>query len=161
MTSESLATQLKPLVNNRPRSKPASMQVVARLEEGDGFVAGSWVEFRVPENIVRPSFNGSVHLFSQLREAVRRASGDYTWAIRYASQVTRENMPFLHSSQTKTILFDPFMPFRDLTREFSSSRVLVWQIFPSNAYYFKTQAEAKSVTAQLTMLNSLCEGEKS
>jgi hypothetical protein len=90
-----------------------------------------------------------------MKEALRKLTGDYSWSIRYASQIRRENMPFLHSSNTKCIMFDPFMPFRDPVREFFQTRVFLWQIFESNSYYFKTQQEARNVTAELDMLKHI------
>jgi len=94
-------------------------------------------------------------LFNQLRDALRVLSGDSTWALRYASQIQRENHPFLHSGQNRIIMFDPFMPFRDPIQEFLSTRVFLWQVFPSNAYYFKLQKEVKDCQAQLDAVAAL------
>jgi len=153
---EDISTQLKEIRSN-VKVKPSTdqIQIVAELEEGTQCVEGSWILFRPQEPSKRLNIYNNVHLFSQLKEAMRRLSGDFSWSIRYASQVRRENMPFLHSANTRTILFDPFMCFRDPIREFFSTKYFLWQIMPSNSYYFKSQAEQQAVFNELEMLASL------
>jgi hypothetical protein len=131
------------------------IQIVARVEEGEGFGPGTWIEFKHVPGEKKLMINNNLHLFSQLKEAMRRLTKDYSWSIRYASQIRRENMPFLHSSNTKCIMFDPFMAFRDPVREFFHSHTFLWQIFESNSYYFKTQQAARDVSTEIEMLKQV------
>lgn len=151
--NSSLQDQLREALPPR-REKPAP-QIIAYLYEGDSVQAESWIEFRPADSAKKLRFRSKIDLFTQMRDALRLLSGDNTWALRYASQIHRENHPFLHSGQKRTILFDPFMAFRDPVREFLSTRVFVWQVFPSNSYYFKLQREVQDCQSQLDAVNAL------
>lgn len=153
-THTSMADQLRDTFGTPARRKPTP-QIVATLNEGVRVEADSWVEFRPIDPTKKPRFRNKIDLFNQLRDALRLLSGDSTWAIRYASQIQRENHPFLHSGKNRIIMFDPFMSFRDPLQEFLSTRFFLWQVFPSNAYYFKLQKEVKDCQAQIDALEAL------
>lgn len=128
--------------------------IVATLNEGEKWEADSWIMFE-PANGVMPKIVTTMHLFYQLRDAIRWATGDKSWSVRYASQITRENVPFLHCTTSKSIVFDPLSMFRDPVREFHKNRYFLWGIHPSQAHYFKTMEEAALVDQEIKTLDAL------
>lgn len=137
----------------RPRRHQPIIEAV--LNEGQFVEADSWIEFRPLPDVKKINFRTRLDMFVNFRDALRLLSRDSSWSLRYASQIKFENMPFLHSSQTRTIMFDPFMAFRDPLREFAAQRSFIWQIYPSNSYFFKMQREVHECEDRLALLKSL------
>jgi len=105
----------------------------------------AWVTFRFINNAARPRIISLGHLYSELRRALQTLTQDRSWSVRYASQVRRENFPFLHSAQELQILLDPLAPLRDPIRELLKDGYLCWQLFPSQSYYFKSLEDAEAI----------------
>lgn len=140
-----------------PKNKNRN-RVRASLHEGTKWEDGDWVMFE-PETEKHLHVSSVNHLFVQLRDAMRQATGDMSWAVRHASQVKRENMPFLHCASRKLIIFDPMGMFRDPVREFYSKKYFLWSIFPSQAYYFKPLEEVERVESEARLIRELREAE--
>lgn len=134
-------------------------RIKASLAEGTKWEDGDWIMFE-PETEKHLHIASPHHLFIQLRDAMRQATGDMSWAVRHASQIRRENMPFLHCASKKLIVFDPMAPFRDPVREFYSKKHFLWSIFPSQSYYFKPIDEFSRVESELRLLKELREAEE-
>jgi hypothetical protein len=152
--SKNLRSQLqeiRPEVRASTRKPPL---VVATLNEGTAWVEDSWVLFE-PTAKDRLYVSSPAHLFSILRDAVRLATGDDTWSVRYASQIKRENVPFLHCSSSNHILFDPFALFRDPIRELYTKRYFLWPIAASQSYFFKPYDEVRELDAKLKTIEDL------
>lgn len=152
--TKSIRSQLEVL---RPEVRPSNRKtplVKAELREGEAWEDESWVLFE-PATKDRLYFANTAHLFSLLRDAVRTATGDDTWSVRYASQVKRENVPFLHCSSSNSIIFDPFALFRDPIRELYTKRYFLWPITASQSYYFKPYEEMRELDAKLRSLEEL------
>lgn len=87
--------------------------------------------------------------YLELRRCIRLLTGDQTWSIRYASQITGQLLPMLHSSQELRILIDPMAPYRDPTRHLASTGTLSLLELPSNAHYFLTRENFEAQLARL------------
>lgn len=152
------ALQAQITAGNLQVAKKNRNRIKATLHEGTRWEDGDWVVFE-PENEKHLHIASVHHLFVQLRDAMRQATGDLSWAVRHASQVKRENMPFLHCASKKLIMFDPMSMFRDPVREFYAKKYFLWSIFPSQAYYFKSMEEFTRVEAELKLLRELKQAE--
>ena len=152
--AKGLRSQLQEI---RPEVRPANRKaplVLAQLNEGKEWKDESWVLFE-PAGKERLYVANTAHLFSVLRDAVRVATGDDTWSVRYASQIKRENVPFLHCSSSNSIIFDPFALFRDPIRELYTKRYFLWPIAASQSYFFKPYEEVKELDNKLRHLEEL------
>lgn len=117
-------------------------------------LADGWVTFKFSNPGARPRVVDLAHLYKGLRKALQEVTGDSSWRIRFASQVKNENMPFLHSSATRTVLLDPLAHLRDPVRELVKDGYLSWQIYPSQVYYFKPVEEVNRVRSQEVLIRS-------
>lgn len=147
---QSQLADVRSQVSQAPR-KPLPLS--AELISGD-WGADSWVRISTPEN-GRAHFSSLSHLFTVVRDAVRLASNDPTWSIRYASQVKNDNLPFLHCASRRVIMFDPMMVFRDPIREFYNLKQFTWCILPSQAHYLKSLGDVQAVNERQSTLEAL------
>ena len=153
--AKGLRSQLQEIRQDLRPSNKKPLVITARLDEtSKSWTEDNWAVFE-PATTERLYVANPAHLFSLLRDAVRAATGDHTWSVRYASQVKRENIPFLHCSSSNSIIFDPFAMFRDPIREFYTKRQFVWPIMASQSYYFKPYDEVRALDAQLKSLEEL------
>lgn len=139
------------VTDNQAPSRPVQKDPILKASwdsEGDT----EWVRIRFQDNERRGRIVSLTHFFSELHRALIALTGDRTWSLRYASQIRSENFPFLHSSQSLRILFDPLGPYRDPTRELVRDGYLIWQIVPSQAYYFKSFQEASLIRDRERMI---------
>lgn len=127
--------------------------LTASLSEG-------WVTFKFSNPGARPRVVDLAHLYKGLRRSLQEVTGDSSWRIRFASQVKNENMPFLHSSATRTVLLDPLAHLRDPVRELVKDGYLTWQIYPSQVYYFKPVDEVNKVRSQEILIRSTLNATK-
>lgn len=152
MNTLDLKTQLS-AVRDQVRTTTKPSNVIAELHDGD-WGAESWVRFSAPGN-ERIHFSNVAHLFSVLRDAIRLASGDSSWSIRYASQLKNDNMPFLHCGSRRVIIIDPMLPYRSPMREFYATRQFLWYVLPSQSYYFKSVQEVQEVADRQSTMDAL------
>ena len=99
-------------------------------------------QFVNPDPTGRERIQSLYHLFTEMRKALVTETGNDSWSVRYASRVTKENLPFLHSSKTLEVVIDPLLPYRDPLRDLIQAGYLEFQISASQAYYFKPKAQA-------------------
>lgn len=111
-------------------------------------------EFLNKDPNARERIQGLYHLFTEMRKALVLFTGNESWSIRYASRVTKENLPFLHSAKTLQVVLDPLLPYRDPIRDLLHSGFLEFQISDSQAYYFKPKADASRIIDEDKRLRS-------
>lgn len=146
--TKTIEEQLKPLATTAP---PLMEAKIISIPDGEGQSVETYVRVRVSDTTWQnyTSLRDPSRLLREVGTAVRIATGDNTWSIRYASQVTQQNLPFLHSSMTRRVIIDPLQPYRVAAMHMYQARELMLTILPSQAYYFKSLDEAKRVTARL------------
>lgn len=122
--------------------------LIATVEDAKDADSTAWVRF-TPFN-PNPTHSERIYsvqqLFVSMKNALKESTGNLTWSLRYASRVTKENLPFLHSSKTLQVILDPLLPYRDPVRELMTLGYLEFQISDSQAYYFKSMQDANTIT---------------
>ena len=119
--------------------------------------ASEWVKFTFiePEREKRDKLTGTYHLFTEMRKALTKATGNESWSIRYASRVVKENLHFLHSASTLQVVIDPLLPYRDPVRDLLNTGCLELQITDSQAYFFKPKNDASKIIDEEKRLKGL------
>lgn len=119
--------------------------LVAKIEKSNH--DSEWVKFSFiePDRDKREKITGTYHLFTEMRKALIKATGNESWSIRYASRVVKENLHFLHSSNTLQVVIDSLLPYRDPIRDIFNTGYLEFQITDSQAYFFKPKNDASKI----------------
>ena len=116
-----------------------------------------WVKFTFiePEREKRAKITSTYHLFTEMRKAITKATGNESWSIRYASRVMKENLHFLHSANTLQVVIDPLLPYRDPVRDMLNTGYLEFQITDSQAYFFKPKNDASKIIEEEKRLKGI------
>ncbi len=132
-----------PRTSDRPCPEPL---LVATVPEGtETTYASVKFQFVQPDPREREHIQSLYHLFTEMKKAIIAETGNDSWNLRYASRITKENLPFLHSSKTLEVVIDPLLPYRDPIRDLVHSGSLEFQISSSQSYFFKSKADATHI----------------
>ena len=150
----------KTLMDQQQQTSPVSVRtntplLVATIEKSTH--GSEWVKFTFiePDREKRDKITGTYHLYTEMRKAIIKATGNESWSIRYASRVVKENLHFLHSSNTLQVIIDSLLPYRDPIRDMFNTGHLEFQIIDSQAYFFKTKNDASKIIEEDKRLKAI------
>lgn len=131
---------------------PLLLAAVEKSNHGVEWVKFTFIE---PDREKRDKITGTYHLYTEMRKAIIKATGNESWSIRYASRIVKENLHFLHSSNTLQVVIDSLLPYRDPIRDMFNTGYLEFQIVDSQAYFFKPKNDASKIIEEDKRLKAL------
>lgn len=126
---------------DKPTGWLAAHPEVIRVSQN---VAGEYLVASLDTRIVSRLRTTNI-FYLELRRKLRLLTGDESWAIRYASQVSAPLVPLLYSTRSTRILIDPMSPYRDPVRALAAGEITLFEL-PSQAGYFHSREALRDLS---------------